>query len=292
RRALENLRYKACTKEDIELLRSRVAEINPGLSLDNAPRKNVSIITARNTDKDLFNDVHAFRYANELGETLHEFYSEDVLVSDVATSRKGKRRMQPSTRRALDKEAQYDLWRQPPDTSDQIPACLKLCLGMPVMIRCNQATELCITRGQEARVVGWTAQPIRGFPNGKKLDVLFVESSNPPKAVQVDKLPHNVVPLTCQSQSLEARLPSDRLIRVSRTQVPILPNFSMTDYASQGKGREIDVVDISQCRSFQGVYTCLSRGLTLEGTLQFDHKRFSRLTGDWLLGWRFKAGIP
>ncbi|KAF9032564.1 hypothetical protein BJ165DRAFT_1534978 [Panaeolus papilionaceus] len=31
RRALENLRYKACTKEDIALLESRVAEINPGL---------------------------------------------------------------------------------------------------------------------------------------------------------------------------------------------------------------------------------------------------------------------
>ena len=61
----------------------------------------------------------------------------------------------------LDRNA---LWTQPPNTSDQIPACLQLCFGMPVLIRNNDATELCITNGQEARVVGWTFDRIPGFP--------------------------------------------------------------------------------------------------------------------------------
>jgi hypothetical protein len=43
---------------------------------------------------------------------------------------------------------------------------------MPVMIRNNDATELCITKGQEGFVVGW--QDKKG-PHGKRiLDTLFV----------------------------------------------------------------------------------------------------------------------
>ncbi|KAF9051697.1 hypothetical protein BJ165DRAFT_1325679, partial [Panaeolus papilionaceus] len=279
RRALENLRYKVCTKEDIALLESRVAEINPGLSLDNAPWKNVSIITARNCDKDLFNDVHATRFANEVGQPLHEFFSEDRIVSTnrVQVPQQAKPQVGSKT---LDPSDQVRLWMQPPDTSDQIAGCLKLCLGMPVMIRYNQATELCITRGQEGRVVGWTSSDIKGFKNRRKLEVLFVELINPPKSVRVEKLPENVVPITCQTQSVPARLPSDRVIRISRTQVPILPNFGMTDYASQGKGRAINVVDVARCRTFHGVYTCLSRGLTLDGTLIVRSFSHSQVTGE------------
>jgi len=44
---------------------------------------------------------------------------------------------------------------------------------MPVMIRNNDATELCITKGQEGFVVGWQAE--KG-PHGKRvLDTLFVK---------------------------------------------------------------------------------------------------------------------
>lgn len=41
----------------------------------------------------------------------------------------------------------------------------------------------------------------------------------------------------------------------------------MTDYSSQGKTREFNVVDLKECRNFQAVYTCLSRGTSLAGTL-------------------------
>jgi hypothetical protein len=33
-----------------------------------------------------------------------------------------------------------------------IPAKLELCIGMPIMIRNNDATECCITKGTEATV--------------------------------------------------------------------------------------------------------------------------------------------
>ncbi|KAK0488096.1 hypothetical protein EDD18DRAFT_1081991, partial [Armillaria luteobubalina] len=41
----------------------------------------------------------------------------------------------------------------------------------------------------------------------------------------------------------------------------------MTDYASQGKTRAYNVVDIAKCRSHQALYTCLSRSATAAGTL-------------------------
>jgi len=41
----------------------------------------------------------------------------------------------------------------------------------------------------------------------------------------------------------------------------------MTDYTSQGKTRPKNSVDLSNCRSHQSYYTCLSRSATASGTV-------------------------
>jgi len=65
-------------------------------------------------------------------------------------------------------------WEQPHASSDKhIPGKLTLCVGMPVMIRHNEATECCITKGAEATVVGW--QTIEGSDGQTVLDTLFVK---------------------------------------------------------------------------------------------------------------------
>lgn len=61
-----------------------------------------------------------------------------------------------------------------------IPGKLSICMGLPVMIECNVATELCITNGQEATVVGW--QSTVGQHKQQMLDVLFVKLGTPPKS--------------------------------------------------------------------------------------------------------------
>ena len=81
------------------------------------------------------------------------------------------------------------------------------------------------------------------------LDTLFVELSNPPSPVKLDGLPINVIPLTRTSVTTCCRLPDDSSISISRSQVEVLPNFAMTDYASQGKTRPYNVVDLSQAHS-------------------------------------------
>jgi hypothetical protein len=77
----------------------------------------------------------------------------------------------------------------------------------------------------------------------------------------------NVVPIVKLANSTTCRLRDDQLRKVDRLQVPILPNFSMTDYASQGKTRPDNVVELSHCRSHQSYYTALSRSATAAGTV-------------------------
>ena len=48
--------------------------------------------------------------------------------------------------------------------------------------------------------------------------------------------------------------------------MPVIPNFSMTDFNSQGRTREYNVCDLHNLKDCQSIYTCLSRGSTLDGT--------------------------
>src|SRR5882762_4302757 len=61
--------------------------------------------------------------------------------------------------------------------------------------------------------------------------------------------------------------PSMQCVSLVICQMTVLPNFAMTDYASQGRTRPYNVVDMNNCRSHQSMYTCLSRGASLDGTV-------------------------
>ncbi|TFK51588.1 hypothetical protein OE88DRAFT_1630103, partial [Heliocybe sulcata] len=59
----------------------------------------------------------------------------------------------------------------------------------------------------------------------------------------------------------------------------------MTDYASQGRTRPNNVVDLNNCHSHQSYYTCLSRSASTEGTVivqGFDPKRITGGTSGFL----------
>ncbi|KAH7908098.1 hypothetical protein BJ138DRAFT_1013461, partial [Hygrophoropsis aurantiaca] len=154
---------------------------------------------------------------------------------------------------------------------------------MPVLIRNNDATELCITKGQEARVVGW--QSSVGNLGQDVLETLFVELCSPPSAVKIDGLPPNVVPISKTSHTITVTLNDDSEARIVREQVNVLPNFSITDYASQGKTRPINVVDLQHSSNHQSYYTCLSRSASAEGTAilqSFDPRKITGGASGWL----------
>jgi hypothetical protein len=271
RTALENMRYGACTPDDIKFLKSRVAgRRSEQPKLSNKNFRYVSIITALNTQRDKLNQLGAERFALDNKQTLTHFYSIDHIgqSSDPAKKRKRGRKSKLSGKHknnVINPWLQNVIWNLPHSSTEHFPGKLSLCIGMPVMIKNNDATELCITKGQEGFVAGWNA--IRGPYNKLVLDTLFVKLDRPAKTIKIDGLPENVVPITRATKTIKCTYQSDLEESIERQQVWVLPNFSMTDYASQGKTRPYNVGDLSYCRNHQSYYTCLSRSATAHGTI-------------------------
>ena len=280
RSALENMRYKACTVEDIDFLRSRVSSSIPGRAsvCDNVFR-NVSIITAFNVHKDEINRLGSIRFANETSQSLTEFYSEDT-VKTRGNNAENTPSSNARTRKinSISENMQKELWNQPYSTAGMhIAGKLALCIGMPVMIRCNSATELCMTKGQEGFVHAW--QTAKGSRGQQILDTLFVKLDNPPSPVKFDDLPENVIPLSRTSNNIYCSLRDDTQVNINRSQVEVLPNFSMTDYASQGKTRQYNVVDLHNSRTHYAYYTALSRSASAAGTCILQGFDARKITG-------------
>jgi len=271
RTALENMRYAACTHEDIKFLKTRIAGRRPDQpKLSDKEIRNVSIITALNAQKDRLNELGSVRFAAETGQTLTHFFSIDRFGNppDVAERRPKSKKSKTSGKHVsndISPALQKIIWELPPSATNHFAGKLSLCIGMPVIIRNNNATELCITKGQEGHVVGWQAG--RGIHGQLVLNTLFIKLDKPAKMVKIDGLPENVVPITRGSKNVECVFSSDLKEYIHRSQVWVLLNFSMTDYTSQGKTRPKNPVDLSNCRSHQSYYTCLSRSATASGTV-------------------------
>ncbi|KAH9852843.1 hypothetical protein C2E23DRAFT_729753 [Lenzites betulinus] len=278
RQALENLRYCSCTKDDVELLLSRVCRPGLGSTLLNDPLlRSVSIITARNAHRDSINALRVEEFARLRGTPLVSFVSIDTWAKTKDSS--SVRRAQRQFREVVDPmrasnnigpRMQDILWRLPPTLTDHHAGTLSLCKGMPILLKYNEATELCATNGAEAIVVDWRSHVL---PNKNNvLDVLFVELVNPPRPLQLPGLPPNVIPLTRTKKTVRCTLPIDDMqVSVSRDQVMVLPNFAMTDFASQGRTRTVNVVHLKYCKNHQSIYTCLSRSSSLLGTVILDN---------------------
>ncbi|TFK81732.1 hypothetical protein K466DRAFT_452215, partial [Polyporus arcularius HHB13444] len=157
------------------------------------------------------------------------------------------------------------------------PGKLSICIGMPIMIQVNEATECCVTNGAEATVVGWTSRPLDD--DRFALETLFVKLTAAPRSIQLPGLPKNVIPLSHVTRPVKCKLPSGAIVLVNRSQVAAVPNFAMTDFASQGRTRPDNVIDMHNCPHHQAVYTCLSRGATLDGTIIVQPFDVTKLTG-------------
>lgn len=274
--ALENMRYGACTPADLQFLRSRTVGNDPMAPVLNCARFcHASIITAHNVQKDAFNKSGAIKFARDTGQELTHFRSVDKLSAQAVDKMRWKNSPQ-STVRSITQVLRSQLWNATPSTSDHVAGTLSLCIGMPVMLRSNDATELCITKGQEAMVVGWDSSI---GPNGEDiLDTLFVKLKKPPKDIQIDDLPLNVVPLPRVSKHVTCLLSDDSLLSIMREQVSVLLNFAMTDYGSQGKSRPDNPVDLRNCATHLSCYVALSRGTSAAGTVIIQGVDMKRVT--------------
>ena len=261
RSALENMRYKSCTDEDITFLRSLIA--NNGVSLSQKKFIHVPIITSYNSHRDAINSEGARLFATRYNAELHSFYSLDTMACKLDIKTKGQKRKKNPVQ-YLSQKYQEAAWNVPPSSSEHVSGRLDLCKGMPVMIKKNIATECCVTNGAPAIVYDWDSSVM---PDGKEvLETLFVQLIDPPRSVQLNGLPLNVVPLPKQKHTIECQLPNDKSISINRQQVYVLPNFAMTVHASQGRTRVNNVCDLSNCINHLAYYTALSRSSSADGT--------------------------
>ncbi|KAJ7723248.1 hypothetical protein B0H16DRAFT_1334246 [Mycena metata] len=278
RLALSNMRYAACTEDDIVFLKSRVAGFRPGNPrLDASEFRNVSIITAWNSQKDVINRLGAKRFAEDMGQELISFCSIDRISPRAAD--KSKWSCEQSTIHSIGPRLQKRLWDAPPSSnSEMIPGKLTLCIGMPLLLRSNDATELCMTKGQEAIVVGW--DETTGLQGQRVLDTLFVELIGLPasRIIQILGLPDNVVPLVRGSVHTTVLLEDDTLLSIVREQITGLLNFSITDYTAQGRSRPRNPVDLTNCKDHRAYYVALSRATTAEGTIILQDFTTNKIT--------------
>jgi len=273
RTALVNMRYGACTPEDIEFLRSRIAGRRPEQPKISAKDfRNVAIICGVHTQKDVINQLGCQRFAEDTGQKLTNFYSIDKWgnLDDPVNSKKKKPKLKSASlpihkSSEIDFDTQIEIWKLRHGATDNFPGKLSLCIGMPVILKNNDATELCITNGQEGFVAGW--QSMKG-PHGKHvLDTLFVKLDNPPQPVQIPGLPENVVPIVKSTKTVKAVFLSDLKESIQRQQCFVLPNFAITAHAAQGKTRLYNTVHLNSCRDHMAYYTALSRSASAAGTI-------------------------
>ncbi|KAJ3552729.1 hypothetical protein NM688_g3999 [Phlebia brevispora] len=273
RDALANMRYGACTEQNLKVLRTRIAGLDAGQPhMGEEQFRNISILTAWNAHRDAINEASVERFAADNGRTLYTFFSNDrVGKKELDDSARAERRAAIKNSKStfgiggLNAREREILWSLSPAKTNNLPSVLKLCIGLPVMLKHNEATELSATNGAEGIVVGWQAYPLTN--EKQALRVVFVQLTNPPQPVQLNDLPLNVVPVVANTQSVDAVLPNDEPKTIRRQQPWMLPNFAMTDFSAQGRTRPFNPVDLRHCKGHQSVYTCLSRSSTLDGTL-------------------------
>ncbi|KAF8581835.1 hypothetical protein K439DRAFT_1647775 [Ramaria rubella] len=199
-RALQNMRYKACTAADISFLKTLVG---------GRPTNKVKLNQARfrpNAHRDKYNMLGSACYANDTKQPLHHFYSMDTLGSpniNEDNKRKTSRARVKDPRSPSNvpsPELQHIVWNLPHEASEHCAGKLSICHGMPVLVEHNIATPCCVTNGAKGTVVGWKRSKLT--KDKKVLDTLFVKSKTPPIPIKLDGLPMNVVPIGRAAQDI------------------------------------------------------------------------------------------
>jgi len=104
------------------------------------------------------------KFAQDIGETLTDFYSVDKWKSTEtgkSSKRSTKKHLTPCDLQIkFQKVCKRNCGVYLIVHQKIILESLSLCMEMPIMIKYNEATECCVTHGAEAVVVGWKSHLI------------------------------------------------------------------------------------------------------------------------------------
>lgn len=207
------------------------------------------VIVGRKQVRDLLNRRILAHHAAYIGAEVHKYYSCDRVDNSPASTRDRER-----------------LWLLTSTRSDRAPGYIPLFPGMKVMVQENVAFANNVVNG----AVG-TVRDIRYEEDGGRRYASVVYVQIPGAGRVCGNVDNDVVPIFpvqytfkwTRKQGTETRKPD--IVKVTRSQVPLLPAYSYTDYKSQGRSLDTAIVDPATAQTLQGLYVMLSRVRNISG---------------------------
>lgn len=249
--AVNRLRVRSCTYEDVELFNSRVIKSanNPsGVDMGSPENVQAAAIVATNNVREALNARKA-EVSCEGSE----------LVSSHALDRCTHHDLTPEERRRLLRMNFNNI-----KASNPLPGVVPLYIGMPVILRGrNISTDLGVTNGSQGfvRHVVTEASP-SGLTHVKCAIVEF-----PASKVHLSNLPRlyfPILPITWTFTTLLDDVQGCEVkLRITRHQLPIQPAFAVTGHSAQGKTLPSVLVNLHE--GGFGAYVAASRARTREG---------------------------
>lgn len=135
-----------------------------------------------------------------------------------------------------------------------------LVIGMPVMVTENLSLHNKVVNGSEGVV-----DKIIDRPSDEGREAVCVHIHIPSSLITIDGLAPHIVPIFPRTVSFDCKLCQGGKIRISRTQVPLVPAWAFMDYKVQGASMDTVVVDLASAQGVQNAYIMLSRATSLAG---------------------------
>lgn len=224
--------------------------------------RDAPLVTADKMIRDVWNLNAVKSFAARTGEAMEEYLATDSI--------EGKPTSGPLKATLLDLPSS----RVHCDFLGKLP----LVKGMRVMILQNILTELGVVNGAD----GMLEDVLFDIVDGARVaTAAFVRI--PGSGIQMTGLPPDVVLILPQSESKSVDTKAFKQ-SFTRSQLPILPVYAMTDYKSQGQSLKLVILDLaSSGHRLESAYVMVSRATALDNLLllrDFDISRICRRQND------------
>ena len=225
---LNRLRYGKCNDADFNLLNTRIlGNFTPDWSQSHW--KNVTTIVSNNDVKDAINVKAAEAFAHKSNQELHWYYATDT--------HQGKHITDPLLKVHLEKLHS--------GKTNQRLGKIPLVLGMPVIITHNFDVQSGIVNGCTGTLTNIRYQvDINGNRHATSCVIHAPHTSGGPLPHLHD---HHVVALQESTDMKFVHPYSHKKCTIKRTQIPILPAFSITAHKAQGQTLTHAIIDIHSC---------------------------------------------
>lgn len=205
------------------------------------------LVTADKVMRDRWNLEAAKSHATRFKRELHSYIASDLMGGEAVTG-------------AL-KDALLD-YPSSTKTRDRLGK-LPLVVGMRVMILHNILTSVGVVNGAEGTIERILYDET--LSGERVASVVFVKVEG--AVVNIPGLEPGVVPVFPDTVTMNLPLKSQRSLTVNRTQLPLLPAYSFTDYKSQARTLKHVVLDVASAASLESAYVMVSRAVGMNNVL-------------------------